>query len=162
MRGWRNSLFTDSVLRALRGQARDKGDGSIGVFDLFSFVASQVPKHADQHPIFKADQLEENFSIALHPQRSGKGASAKPSATGGKNLTKLLADLYPLGPTQSEIWTRAGGELSRLSLNGHGLAQWHAALQVVQRGGGGLKLVDLLAAVADDFPENSELAEFLH
>lgn len=160
LQGWRNSLFTDVVLKALKGQAQDKGDGTVGVFDLFSFVASEVPKHANQHPIFKADQLEENFSVALHPQRSKKQATAALPSVSEGDLTRLLANLYPLGPTQSDVWSRAGGDLSRLQLNGHGLAQWHAALQTVQRGGGGLKLADLMATVLQDFPGNDQVAGF--
>lgn len=158
LKGERNSLFTGSLLRALCGGANDRGDGAIGVFDLFSFVAADVPKHGDQHPVFKADNLEENFAVALKPA-SSKTVARPTTAAGWSGAAEILAKLYPLGPTQSEIWLRAGGDLSRLSLNGHGVAQWHAALMTVERGGGGVSLPVLLDAALDDFPGNRELRD---
>lgn len=63
--GWDNSLFTHYLLEALRGQARTLGDGYVRVFDVFRHVADHVPTQADQHPIFKATAMEEDFPIAL-------------------------------------------------------------------------------------------------
>jgi len=65
LRGMRNSLFTHYLLEALRGEARTLGDGYVRVFDLFRHVAERVPTQADQHPIFKASAMEEDFPIAL-------------------------------------------------------------------------------------------------
>ena len=45
--------------------AGDLGDGYVRVFDLFRHVAERVPTQADQHPIFKASAMEEDFPIAL-------------------------------------------------------------------------------------------------
>lgn len=61
----RNSLFTHYLLEALRGEARTLGDGYVRIFDLFRHVADHVPTRADQHPIFKATAMEEDFPIAL-------------------------------------------------------------------------------------------------
>jgi hypothetical protein len=50
---------------ALWGQGKTLGDGYVRVFDVFRHVASHVPTRADQHPIFKATAMEEDFPIAL-------------------------------------------------------------------------------------------------
>jgi hypothetical protein len=64
-----NSLFTHYLLEALRGQARTLGDGYVRVFDVFRHVADNVPRHASQHPIFKATAMEDDFPIALIGKR---------------------------------------------------------------------------------------------
>jgi hypothetical protein len=63
--GMDNSLFTHYLLGALRGRARTLGDGYVRVFDVFRHVADHVPTKANQHPIFKATAMEEDFPIAL-------------------------------------------------------------------------------------------------
>jgi uncharacterized caspase-like protein len=68
--GMSNSLFTNYLLEALRGEARTLGDGYVRVFDLFRHVAERVPTQASQHPIFKATAMEDDFAIALTARRS--------------------------------------------------------------------------------------------
>lgn len=63
--GMANSLFTYYLLEALRGECRTLGDGYVRVFDLFRHVAEHVPTRADQHPLFKATAMEEDFPVAL-------------------------------------------------------------------------------------------------
>lgn len=63
--GMGNSLFTHYLLEALRGQCRTLGDGYVRVFDVFRHVADHVPTKADQHPIFKATAMEQDFAVAL-------------------------------------------------------------------------------------------------
>lgn len=58
-----NGLFTHYLLEGLRGKAASR-DGTVRVFDLFTFVSEHVPKHKDQHPLFKGE-LEENFAMVL-------------------------------------------------------------------------------------------------
>ena len=70
--GMANSLFTHHLLEALRGNAATVGDGYIRVFDLFRYVSNHVRTQAaemqvQQHPIFKATAMEEDFPIALLP-----------------------------------------------------------------------------------------------
>jgi hypothetical protein len=71
----RNSLFTHYLLEALRGKGKTQGDGYVRVFDLFRHVADHVSQKADQHPIFKAAAMEEDWPVALVPihQSIGKG-----------------------------------------------------------------------------------------
>lgn len=63
--GMNHSLFTHYLLEALRGQGRTLGDGYVRVFDVFRHVADHVPSQANQHPIFKAAAMEEDFPIAF-------------------------------------------------------------------------------------------------
>lgn len=165
--GARNSVFTTVLLEGLRGAADKSDSGYIRVFDLFSYVAEEVPKLPlnDQHPIFKADNLEGNFPIALSRggRKSLQNSQKLPKVQeeySWATLERLLVTLYPLGPREQELWSRAGGDLSRLQFHPTGKAAWHAALRTLRQGGGG-KDIDfdaLLDAAKDDFPNNSTLA----
>jgi hypothetical protein len=65
MSGMKNSLYTHYLLEALQGEGKTLGDGYVRVFDLFRHVAEHVPTKANQHPVFKAAALEQDFAIAL-------------------------------------------------------------------------------------------------
>ncbi|MGO7659744.1 caspase family protein [Rhizobium ruizarguesonis] len=160
--GDRNSVFTSSLLKGLSGGARSKEDGTIGILDLFGFVAEDVPKFAQQHPVLKADGLEGNFSLFKAPaavaSQSSNAMSSPPSVL---EVSDLLSELFPTGPTQDDIWLRAGGDVSRLSLKGHGRSQWFSAITTVTQGGGGLSLRKLLAAVTQDFPNHDQLKRMI-
>lgn len=164
--GARNSVFTTALLVGLRGAAEKDGSGVIKVFDLFEYVADKVPKSvADgQHPIFKADNLEQNFPVAL--SRGGKKSPtgtplpSKPvDADRWSQLEACLIELFPTGPRDQELWTRAGGDLSKLQLYGPGQATWHSALRTLKQGGGGRSITfdSLLATVREDFPMHAQL-----
>ena len=162
--GARNSLFTEHLLNALRGGARTHGDGLIRVFEVFNHVAEQVRAAApgQQHPIFKAGDLEDNFPVAL--DRGG----AK-SVTGGSNhsrdpeiwrqLEEIFCDLYPAGPQDQDIWLRAGGDISRLRVTSTGRANWFTALRTMRQGGGGagINQASLIKAALGEFPHHQEL-----
>lgn len=74
LHGMENSLFTHYLLKALQGECRTRDDGLIRVFDLFDYISEQVPTRGDQHPIFKASEMENNFPVALY--LAGKRKSA--------------------------------------------------------------------------------------
>ncbi len=89
--GDRNSLFTRYLLEGLRGASVVRNDGLVRVFDLFHYVSDKVPSRAAQHPIFKAQDLENNFALALN--QGGKSVStphqipeleSRPAKFGGK------------------------------------------------------------------------------
>jgi hypothetical protein len=61
-----NSLFTHYLLNALKGACSSHGDGLVRVFDVFHYIADNVPGRAAQHPIFKAHEVETNFPLALN------------------------------------------------------------------------------------------------
>ena len=61
--GERNSVFTDVLLRALRGAVRS-ADGALRIGDLYSFLQRQVVAESPlQHPVLRGE-LEENYPIA--------------------------------------------------------------------------------------------------
>lgn len=162
----RNSIFTTALLDGLRGAADKSGSGFIKVFDLFNYISEEVPKLIpDQHPIFKADNLEVNFAIALN-QGGKKSLLSSVDSPIAQNtppwskLEELLVELYPFGPQDQEIWSRAGGDLSRLQLHPTGQAAWHAALRMLKQGGGGrsIDFVSLLKIAQADFSNNPQLA----
>lgn len=167
--GARNSVFTTALLAGLRGAAEKDGSGVIKVFDLFEYVADEVPKSVadDQHPIFKADNLEKNFPVALsRGGRKSPSGDPKPSTAGDgdrwSELERCLVELYPAGPRDQELWTRAGGDLSRIQLYGSGQATWHSALRTLKQGGGGrnISIDSLVAAAREDFPKHQQLTKF--
>lgn len=165
--GARNSVFTTALLAGLRGAADKSASGFIKVFDLFNYVSEEVPKLIpdDQHPIFKADNLEVNFAVAL--SQGGKKSANSPETTPTVQeedswlvLEKILVDLYPFGPRDQEVWSRAGGDLSRLQFHPTGQATWHAALRTLKQGGGGrsINFGSLLRTAQEDYPKQSRLA----
>ncbi|WP_202966752.1 caspase family protein [Cupriavidus sp. IDO] len=140
--GARNSVFTTALLAGLRGAADKSASGFIKVFDLFNYVSEEVPKLIpdDQHPIFKADNLEANFAVALSQggRKSPYSPETTPTAQEGNPwsvLEEVLVELYPFGPRDQEVWSRAGGDLSRLQFHPTGQAAWHAALRTLKLGG---------------------------
>jgi hypothetical protein len=155
---------------ALRGKARTHGDGVIRVFEVFNYVAETVRRTVpgQQHPIFKASDVEDNFPVAL--LKGGKGISAQHSIDQTPNqpdywakLEAIFSDLYPTGPTEESIWLRSGGDLSRLTLSGTGRAQWFAALRTVRHGGGGssIRSRTLVETAMSDFPHHPDLFAML-
>jgi hypothetical protein len=166
--GARNSVFTEHLVEALRGHGRTHGDGLIRVFEIFNHVSEKVRAAAPgrQHPIFKASDLEDNFPVALDrggAKQASPEAPSKAGATPWRQLEEILAELYPAGPVDQAIWTRAGGDLSRLRLNGTGRANWFGALRTLRQGGGGsaIRKESLIKTALDDFPHHPELAAIL-
>ena len=141
----------------------------IRVFDIFNHIAERVrhtvPGH--QHPIFKASDLEDNFPVALDRGGMKSDIPSRPSASTSdiwERLGNIMPELYPMGPTDQEIWVRAGGDLSRLRLSGTGRANWFAALRTLRQGGGGsgIRKEHLVEAALDDYPHHPELTVLLH
>lgn len=165
--GARNSVFTTALLAGLRGAADKSASGFIKVFDLFNYVSEEVPKLIPdiQHPIFKADNLEVNFAVALSQGGKKSLFSLETMPTAQEEdpwlvLEKTLVELYPFGPQEQELWSRAGGDLSRLQFHPTGQAAWHAALRTLKQGGGGrsINFGSLLRTAKDDFSNHPQLA----
>lgn len=165
--GARNSVFTTALLAGLRGAADKTASGFIKVFDLFNYVSEEVPKliPEGQHPIFKADNIEVNFAVAL--SQGGKKSPWSPETTplaqeeaSWSVLEEVLVELYPFGPRDQEVWSRAGGDLSLLQLHTTGRAAWHAALRTLKQGGGGRRINfgSLLRTAKEDFSSHPQLA----
>ena len=165
--GARNSVFTTALLTGLRGAADKSASGVIKIFDLFNYVSEEVPKLIPdgQHPIFKADNLEVNFAVAL--SRGGRKSPCSPEPMPAAKeedpwsvLEQVFVELYPFGPRDQEVWSRAGGDLSRLQFHPTGQAAWHAALRTLKQGGGGrsINFGSLLRTAKEDFSNHPQLA----
>ena len=91
------SVFGAHLLDALSGKAPGSGPG-VGVFELFAHLRAQVPLDAQhtldgfkptvQEPLFYASQLDDNFAVALRPERQGE--------TLGADLSSLVQHLVEL------------------------------------------------------------------
>ena len=169
---YRNSVFTHFVLKGLQGGVDDRSDGLIHVLDLFGYVAQEVQKEVgDQNPVLTT-RTQDNFPVALR-----KGGLLKSEEDAGANVTTqtsgktvadpkevedLMAALYPQGPTDREIWSRAGGDLASLRAASTGRAAWHAALRTLSLGGGGAITIDsLLKEAATEYGNNRHLRQLL-
>jgi uncharacterized caspase-like protein len=161
----RNSLFTHFLLKGLQGAVADRSDGLIRVLDLFHYVAEEVSKlRCTQNPVMTS-RIQDNFPVAL--RKGGRLKSEEPSSdvelaehdiAPARELEDLMVDLYPQGPLDREIWSRAGGSVANLHLGNTGRAAWHAALRTLAQGGGGTITVQrLLSEAATEFGNNADL-----
>lgn len=159
--GARNSVFTTAVLNGLKGGTPASSDGTIRVFDLFNQVAEMVRKAVpgQQHPIFKASDLEENFPVALALGGNKSILTNIVQNSPNRTLQAILPDLYPAGPSDQNIWQRAGGDLSQVQLGSTGRAEWFSALRTLSLGGGGnnISMESLITAALEEFPNHREL-----
>ena len=160
----RNSVFTSHLLDALRGQAWTRGDGVIRVFEIFNYISENVKRQVpgQQHPIFQASDLEINFPVALDQGGVKSGTptdhfAANPNVW--NQLGDMMSNLYPTGPTDQDIWTRAGGDPSRLYLNEPGRVAWFRALRMLRSGGGGsgIRRETLIRTALEDYPHHPAL-----
>ena len=164
MPGAPNSVFTQHLLEALKGEIPSKGDGFVRVFQVFEHVAAAVPQATAerQHPIFKASDVEANFPVALDKGGSKLaepiGSIDLPPAFDWNKFELILSELYPLGPMDREIWARAGGDLSQLKLQQPGRVSWFSSLLHLRQGGGSQGLKEHLVRTAlSDFPNHPGL-----
>ena len=97
--------------------------------------------------------------LALDIRLSSESA---PTVAKPTELTEIAAKLYPAGPSDRAIWQRAGGDLSRVPLDGVGHALWWSALEQLSLGGGGrtISMRSLVDVMADDYPDHKKLIRF--
>ncbi len=169
MPGARNSVFTQHLLEVLKGETPSQGNGFVRVFHVFEHVAASVPvtTSEQQHPIFKATDVETNFPVALEKggrKASGQVAPRKISPEfDWEEFGRILPELYPLGPLDQEVWARAGGDVSRLKLQQSGRTTWFSSLATLRQGGGGqLTKEHLLETALSDFPNHQGLRALLN
>lgn len=166
LNGDQNSLFTKHFLAALKVEVSSINDEFIRVFDIFSHIEQSVPKEAEnvgkeQHPVFKGS-LENNFPVALRCGGIVKQITSNQNTLNtvrDRKLEDILAELYPMGPNDQDVWQRAGGDLSRLKLTGTGRSQWFSAIKILQQGGGGenINKTSLCNEVKLDFSNHPDL-----
>lgn len=173
-----HSLFTYFLLMGLRGEASGDDSRVIKVFDLFNYLADQVPNchprpEHTQHPVIKM-HAESNFPLSLRPSRGMKNEShidvsslttlsaseAEDKRAYMRKVEDALVQLYPTGPVHNDLWERAGGSLALLTLGGTGRSMWSSALrQLSLGGGGGINLQSLLDIARDDFANSALLRD---
>lgn len=165
----RNSLFTHFLIKGLQGEVNDRSDGLIRVLDLFHYLAEHVPAaRSSQNPVLTS-RTQDNFPVALRKGGWLKSAEepfispSTASSASPRELEDLLVTLYPQGPLDQEIWSRAGGDVASLRISSTGRAAWHAALRLLAQGGGGdgISMPSLLTEVSSEFGSNPDLKRFL-
>ena len=72
-------------------------------------------------------------------------------------LLQLLESLYPKGPEEQDIWTRAGGKDYRLWLLGSGSDNWRKALKKIRQGSKP-NPSNLINVAQLDFPNNPQIS----
>lgn len=115
---------------------------------------------------------QDNFPVALRKggflkSEDGSGDDTKEQDFGNpganpKEVENLMVVLYPQGPTDREIWSRADGDPACLRAGTTGRATWHAALRTLAQGGGGAITLDsLLKEAATEYGNNPHLRSLL-
>lgn len=71
-----------------------------------------------------------------------------------KKLIAELVKIYPQGPEQSDIWKRAGGDVSIFTNSANRKSQWFNAIETLYLGGGGnsISVTSLLDEIKEDYP----------
>ncbi|NHO43039.1 hypothetical protein GOB83_12775 [Acetobacter fabarum] len=83
--------------------------------------------------------------------------SSVSSAEKWHSLVELAAELYPKGPDQEVLWSRAGGRDSDLRHHGTGKERWHSALRDIQNGRPP-RISKLIREMRVDYPQNTNLS----
>ena len=73
-------------------------------------------------------------------------------------LEAVAVDLYPEGPDQEELWSRAGGRNADLQYGGSGRGRWHHALTQMKNGKGP-HVRNLLREMRCEYSSNELLRE---
>ena len=76
-------------------------------------------------------------------------------------ILRKAITLYPQGPEQSDIWKRAGGDISKFSNQSSREENWRHGVSLLKKGGGGANLsaASLLKVMIEDHPQNNKLQE---
>lgn len=85
------------------------------------------------------------------------GLSSISSAEKWDSLVELATELYPKGPDQQALWSRAGGRDADLHHHGTGKERWHSALRDIQNGRPP-RISKLLREMLVDYPQNTNLS----
>ncbi len=75
-------------------------------------------------------------------------------------LEAVAVDLYPEGPDDEALWSRAGGRNADLQQNGSGRNRWRHAIVQIKKGTG-LHVSTLLKEMRRDYPANELLKELV-
>lgn len=70
----------------------------------------------------------------------------------------VACELYPHGPNETELWSRAGGKKADLPDGYTGRQRWHATVKLLRNGGSRLSASELLTEMTADHRRNEKLA----
>jgi hypothetical protein len=78
-------------------------------------------------------------------------------------LQEIAEYVFSSGPSQENLWERAGGKEAKLLTSGTGSERWSHALQLLRTGGGGKHISTrrLLEEMNKSRPQNTDLQNFL-
>lgn len=148
---------------ALRGgtvNERAKVIAIRGISDLMAHKADadasgSQPLAAANGAAFLFDLLDR---LASSTTVTAAEASAPPPTDRIARFVSVARKLYPAGPQQDALWERAGGDPSRLNLEGAGATRWWHAIQLLENGGGGtITFATLLTQMRADYINNDDL-----
>jgi len=74
---------------------------------------------------------------------------------------EIACELYPSGPNEIELWSRAGGKKADLPDGHTGRARWHMTIALLRNGGSQLAPFELLKTMIQDHPRNEKLSWIL-
>jgi hypothetical protein len=99
------------------------------------------------------------FFDKLQLTRAGFGRASLGEDEWWIALADIAADLYPRGPRENGLWSRAGGTPADLDDEGNGRERWRRALQWLRRGGGhsNATVRTLLGEMLRDYPQNERV-----
>lgn len=144
--GAANSLFTAALLEALNGKARQRGDGTLRLFDIVEYVWDEVPRrHPQQHPIFKASDLDSNFPIALY-LGGRKSLDAAPAMQPLQTAvdTSTLRDFIDQHTTFDDLELMCTDVQNEMTKDGMNLPNETFTIEVVPRGGKKITIARLI------------------
>ena len=71
---------------------------------------------------------------------------------------EIAPELYPKGPTDRKLWSRAGGDAAALESEGRGRNLWRSALELLRQGGDkNISASSLIAEMRQEYPKNTQL-----
>jgi adenosylhomocysteine nucleosidase len=77
-----------------------------------------------------------------------------------QHLSSVATELYQSGPSERDIWSRAGGDLAQVTPGATASSSWYRAIRDLKLGGGGRLITPkrLLRAMREDYPQAERLA----
>jgi adenosylhomocysteine nucleosidase len=118
------------------------------------------PRAAAHAAAFAAEMISAiaNAERTLEGAASTQNDASRPTEL-LTELVNMTTSLYPTGPTDRNVWLRAGGDLSQIDLSPIGRTAWQRALHTLLQGGGGTSITirTLVDTMSEDFPNNQSI-----
>jgi len=125
-----------------------------------SIISERVVDRPDLEPALReCEELLSTFERLATSLRGGVDTVDVNRDDWWEALTQITSVLYPRGVTQNMIWERAGGDVSAISIEQSGKAQWREAIHKLRHGGAGhnISVDGLLYNLREEYPDNDRL-----